>query len=406
MDVFNQLASHKIQRAVIKTVDMHTSGEPTRIVVSGYPKLNGNTLLEKRRDASDRLDNIRKQLMLEPRGHDGMYGAILVQETELTKCGEADIGVLFCHNEGYSTMCGHATIALGRFLIDTHDEAVFPKRHSLPYSTKKHITELRIHAPCGVVHVSVPTTPDGNRADGTKPVSFISVPSFVSKRNFTVSINSKSHSTWGTFKEHNESDSHASTRIPIQVAFGGAFYIIVSVQDLGFDHLDEAHLPEFQQAAQAIAYQARSADLTILDGTLFHHPKEEDVSFLYGVIFVEDHRNGTTNTSSNLNSRSETGLCFFAGDQIDRSPTGSGVCARVALAVSDGAGTLGMNEWCTYHSLWSRKSEGDGFRGRAVERFEDGSVLVEVQGRAFYTGCSSFVAPETVDVLGKGFSLT
>ncbi|KAF9263860.1 Diaminopimelate epimerase-like protein [Marasmius fiardii PR-910] len=389
MDVFNKLAGSE---KIIKCVDMHTSGEPTRIVVSGYPKLVGNTLLEKRRYASEKLDFVREQLMLEPRGHDGMYGAILVQETELTKRGEADIGVLFCHNEGYSTMCGHATIALGRFLIDTHDENVIPKRNSLRFSAEKRQINLRLHAPCGVVRVTVPTTPDGEQADGTRPVRFISVPSFASRRNIAASIHPDNIWTSPRTLKHTP---EGRISIPIDVAFGGAFYIIVSVQNLGFDGLDQSHLPAFLRAARALADQVRSDDRMVFNKELFH-AKEEDVEFLYGVIIVEQ-----------LDARTETGLCFFAGDQIDRSPTGSGVCARVALAVEEGR--LEMNEWFTYHSIWSRKSESegasDGFRGRAIERFDDGSVLVEVEGRGFYTGCSSFVAPEPADVLGRGFSL-
>src|SRR6187402_2556894 len=118
------------QSTMIHCVEMHTTGEPTRIIYKGFPELRGS-LLEQRAEAKASHDNIRAQLILEPRGHWDMYGAVLRQQTELVASGEAHIGVLFMHNDGFSTMCGHATIALGRFLIDTHDLSVFPKRNEL-----------------------------------------------------------------------------------------------------------------------------------------------------------------------------------------------------------------------------------------------------------------------------------
>ena len=98
----------------IKTTEMHTGGEPLRIVESGYPAIKGGTILEKRRYVKDHLDHLRQFLMFEPRGHHDMYGALLVEPD----IEEADLAVLFMHNEGYSTMCGHAVIALGRYAVD------------------------------------------------------------------------------------------------------------------------------------------------------------------------------------------------------------------------------------------------------------------------------------------------
>ena len=99
---------------VITTTEMHTGGEPLRIIESGYPDIPGKTILDKRRYVREHLDYMRKMLMFEPRGHFDMYGALMVTP-DLT---EADLAVLFLHNEGYSTMCGHAVIALGRYAIE------------------------------------------------------------------------------------------------------------------------------------------------------------------------------------------------------------------------------------------------------------------------------------------------
>ncbi len=93
---------------------MHTGGEPVRIVRSGYPPVVGTTILEKRRYAREHLDHLRRFLMFEPRGHADMYGALLVEPS----LPEADLAVFFMHNAGYSTMCGHAVIALGRYAVD------------------------------------------------------------------------------------------------------------------------------------------------------------------------------------------------------------------------------------------------------------------------------------------------
>lgn len=161
-----------IDRSNIKTVDMHTTGEPTRIVYAGYPVF-GETLLEQRAEAKSRYNHVWKSLMLEPRGHRDMHGAILRQDTELTATGEAHIGVLFITNEGYSTMCGHATIALGQYLVDLHDASIFLRRDELDFDSISHTVELRLHAPCGLVKVTIPTNSDGSRADSSRPVAFL-----------------------------------------------------------------------------------------------------------------------------------------------------------------------------------------------------------------------------------------
>ncbi|KAJ7846152.1 proline racemase [Mycena leptocephala] len=344
MDVFETLLEQNPATRTIKVVDMHTSGEPTRIVVNGYPHLEGDTLLEKRRCARDKHDDIRQRLMREPRGHAEMYGAILIAETELTKRGEADIGVLFCHNEGYSTMCGHATIALGRFLVDTHDLSIFPRRNMLKHDEVTGLTSLRLHAPCGVVHLSVYT--DDGHSDPTRPVSFLGVPSFVTARDLEVEIPPSVQ--WKRLRDSGRRS------VKVDIAYGGAFYALVSAVELGFPNgvraRDDATLAEFDEATAALKkflYPRKE---------LYTHPTEPDLEYLYSVMVVEPTPKG------------EIGLCFFADQQIDRSPTGSCVMARVALA-----------------------------------KGPDG-VIVKVEGRAFYTGAASFVVEEH-DMMPNGFTI-
>ena len=143
----------------LSVVDMHTGGEPLRVVLSGYPEVKGDSVLAKRRYVREHLDHLRRALMYEPRGHYDMYGALIVD----SEMPEADLGVLFLHNEGYSTMCGHAVIALGRLAID----------YKLVKEAKSPETQVNIHCPCGLVKAFVEYS-DGK----TGGVRFLSVPAF------------------------------------------------------------------------------------------------------------------------------------------------------------------------------------------------------------------------------------
>lgn len=143
----------------LSVVDMHTGGEPLRVILSGYPEVKGDSVLSKRRYVREHLDHLRRALMYEPRGHYDMYGALIV-DSELP---EADLGVLFMHNEGYSTMCGHAVIALGRFAVD----------YKLVKEPKSPETQVNIHCPCGLVKAFVEYS--GGKTGG---VRFLSVPAF------------------------------------------------------------------------------------------------------------------------------------------------------------------------------------------------------------------------------------
>lgn len=159
-----------------------------------------------------------------------MYGAILRPQTELVDSGEAHIGVLFMHNEGFSTMCGHATIALGRFLVDTCDEAVFPRRGEVVVDPVEGVARVKVHAPCGVVGVDVPTATmeDGKRfcSDPERPVAFISSPAFASGVDVDVHIPEE--------KRWPELELAGRKSVVVDACFGGTFYAVISAQELGF----------------------------------------------------------------------------------------------------------------------------------------------------------------------------
>ena len=386
----------------ITTIDMHTSGEPTRIVVSGFPTLDGDTLLSQRADAKSHHDHIRRRLMLEPRGHYDMYGAVLRPDTECVRAGQAHIGVLFTHNQGFSTMCGHATIALGRFLVDTHDKSVFPRRDDLVHDPVRAVTLLKLHAPCGVVDVCVPTQPDGRTADSERAVSFVSTPAFASGVQVAVPIP----------VEHRwpELTAQGRTSVTLDVSFGGTFYAIVSAHELGFS----AGLARGRMDLDAISRCVKTLKAYLVKDEAFRpyitHPTTEDYSFLYSVMVVDD-QVGLVPAGSD---GAETGLCFFADHQIDRSPTGSCVVARMALAYAKGVRKPGQR-W-TYHSVVSNAFAGDGgFTASIVDEVDvpggaQGQVVargvrVRVEGRAFYTGSSTFVAEPGDATAESGFTL-
>lgn len=375
----------------IKTIDMHTTGEPTRIVYSGFPDIPG-TLLEQRALALSQHDHIRRSLIFEPRGHRDMYGAILRPHTELVDQGEAHMGVLFMTHEGYSTMCGHATIAVSRLLVDCTDPNIFPRRHELHFDTTSAAVEVRLHVPCGLVRITVPATGTAAafRADPSRPITYLSVPSFAAGLNLSVPIPPSLR--WPALPA-------ATTSVPVDVTYGGAFYIVVPAPVLGFP-ASLAHPPitalRDATARLKAAFNA-SPDLR----RHLHHPDHPDLAFLYSVFVTEPGRGAVPDGCAGA----ESGLCFFADSQVDRSPTGSGVQARVALAVAKGERAVG-DAWA-YHSVLSNAFGGSGaFVGRAVEEVEVGDrkgVRVEVSGCASYTGVSTFVV-EQGDEIGGGFS--
>jgi trans-L-3-hydroxyproline dehydratase len=380
MDVVEAIDNSK---NAIKCVDMHTTGEPTRIVYSGFPRLEG-TLLEQRETAMAKYDHLRKRMMLEPRGHFDMYGAILVSETELTKSGDAHMGTLFTHNGGFSTMCGHATIAMSRFLVDTHDMSIFPKRNELKLDKSTQTVQLNLHAPCGLVRVTVPATADGQKSDPSRPVSFLSTPAFAAAKGLEIPIPDEIR--WpelGTRKS-----------ITIDLSYGGAFYALIEATELGFKSgLKNIDIDAISSVIKKLKpYLCTQPDVV----AAIEHPEDKRLSFLYSIMVV-DYSVGVISPEA---AGAETGLCYFADSQIDRSPTGSCVTARMALAHSKGNRPLGQ-KWA-YNSLVSNHFGTGAFCAEIVEITKvegpaapsKDAVIVKVEGKGYYTGTVNFILEE------------
>lgn len=333
---------------IVHAVDLHTAGEPVRIVERGYPELSGATILEKRRDALGRFDDFRRMLMLEPRGHGGMYGVIPTAPCH----PDADLAVLFTHQEGYSTMCGHATIAIGRWAVDTGRVAMADGRAT-----------FALEAPCGVVQVEVEAAPDG----GAPLVAFESVESFASHLDQRV-------------------DVPGFGMVGLDIAFGGAYYAILPASRIGLS-LMETPLGDLVAAGVAITEAVR-------DAIAIQHPAEPDLGFLYGTILTDDVPLGDHGGRPSYN------LCIFAEGQIDRSPTGSGVTARIALAAARGDMAVGQQcEICgvSGEGFFGTLARHEGSGGRAASR-------VRVAGRSHYAARSEFIA-EAGDRFADGFDL-
>lgn len=326
----------------IDTVDMHTCGEPLRIITAGLPDIPGETIAAKRKYFAEHYDNIRTRLMYEPRGHADMYGAVL---TGALSEG-ADFGTFFMHNEGYSTMCGHAVIALTRYVI----ESGFVKKEGEE-------PVLEIDVPAGRIKSRAYM-----RNGRVQKVSFVNVPSFLLIRDETVEV-------------------RGIGRVNFDVAYGGAFYVFCDADALGLnlDGSDYFKLIDY----------GRKIKSAVMENFRIDHPFRADLSFLYGTVFTGKPYN-YKNWSRNV--------CIFAEGQVDRSPTGSGLSARAALHYSKGE--ISANERLTIESILGTTMDVE--VKEVLEYGPHQAVSPEVSGMAYYTGRSEFMV-EPDDPLGKGF---
>ena len=328
----------------VLAIDAHTEGEPLRVILGGFPELAGDTILERRRHARERYDSLRTALMWEPRGHADMYGCVVLPpETE-----EADFGVLFTHNEGFSTMCGHGIIGVTRVVLDL---GLFPKIEP--------VTSLGIDTPAGFVRAFAKVS-GGTVTD----VYFHNVASWVVELDASVEV-------------------PEIGRVRYDLAFGGAFYAYVDAGALG--------LSLSPDNAQALIDAGRVIKRAVMDTRPIDHPTDPDLGFLYGTIFV--------GASHDLANHSRN-VCVFADGEVDRSPTGTGVSGR--LAIHHARGELSSGEAITVESII-----GSTFTGRVVEETTFGgrpAIVPEVEGRAYITGRQELLI-DPRDPLGSGFLL-
>jgi proline racemase len=267
----------------ITAVDYHTGGEPFRIVTSGVGQLQGSTILEKRRDALARVDEARRLLVFEPRGHADMYGCFVTEPED----SEADLGVVFFHNAGYSTACGHGTIALVTWALDV---GVVERTEGE--------NRVVVDVPSGRVETWAQVV-DGR----VRSVRFRNVAAFV----------------WAEGLEVGDRT--------VDIAFGGAFYASLE------ERVEPGELPRLIELG-------RDLKRSIEEWQTVVHPLEPELRDVYGVIFWQDE------DESPLTQRNVT---VFADGEVDRSPCGSGTSARLALL--DRSGRLARGDELRHLSI-------------------------------------------------------
>lgn len=329
----------------ISTIDAHAAGEPLRIVTAGVAEPAGSTMLAKRDHARSHLETVRRLLMWEPRGHADMYGCILTEP--VTEDG--DVGALFLHNEGFSTMCGHGIIALVTVGVATgRFDAAGPE------------TVVRIDTPAGRVTATAHV-----EAGVVTHVAFENVPSFVLVSGAVVPV-------------------PGIGDVRCDVAYGGAFYAYVDAEPLGMELSPRS-------VERIVDLGRRIKEAVVGTVEIVHPDGGADLNFLYGTIFVGPAEDPGAHSRN---------VCVFADGEVDRSPTGTGVSGR--LAIHHARGELAEGEPIVVESIL-----GSRFAGRIVGTAEVGgrpAVVPEVSGSAWITGRHEFFV-DPADPLAGGFLL-
>ena len=326
----------------ITTVEMHTGGEPFRIVTSGFPRAPGARIVDRRTWLKQHADHLRRAVILEPRGHADMYAGIL---TDPVTAG-ADFGIIFAHNEGYSDHCGHGTIALATAAV----QLGWIERRSPE-------TRVAIDAPCGFIEAHVAW--DGTRAG---PVRFTNVPSFLLHRDVTV-----------------ETPSFGA--VTGDIAFGGAFYFYTAGAPHGLA-IVEANVERLIRFGAEVKAAANAAYPV-------RHPDIPAINHIYGTIVDGPPRHPGSSPAN---------CCVFADREVDRSPTGSGTAGRVAQLYARGQLREG-------ETLVNESIIGSVFTGRIMGHAMVGphdAVIPEIAGDAHLVGFATWVI-DPCDPLVHGF---
>lgn len=324
-------------------VDSHTAGMPTRVVIGGGPKILGETILRKRDYFKENMDHVRRMLNQEPRGHKDMFVAYLVPPST----DEADVGVLFMTAGGYGNMCGHATIGVVTTLVEMGMVTV-----------KEPITEVNLDTPVGLIRTKANVT-DGS----VNSVTFQNVPSFLVEER--------------------------SIRVPelgdieVDVAFGGNFYLFVSEEQIGVK-VEQKNIEELLKKGRAVISAAEKQ-------VKVHHPTNSSIRTSIGAVMIY---------GSAVNQIADGKNILVYGRGFDRSPCGTGTCARMALLYAKGK--LKLNEEFIYESII-----GSLFKGQLIQETKVGeytAVIPEITGSAYITGINNIIATAN-DPYKNGFDI-
>lgn len=326
---------------VFKVIDSHTMGEPTRVIYEGFPPLPGKTMMEKKRYLEKNYDHYRTALMLEPRGHRDMFGALLTTPVN----PEADLGVIFMDSGGYLNMCGHGSIGSATVAVETGLVKV-----TEPY------TEVVLDAPAGIIRARVCVV-DGK----AKEVSILNVPAFLYQENVKLEL-----------EEYG--------KVEFDIAFGGSFFALVDSEKVGLqietENLDR--LIDFGMRLRECINKTIEIRHPYLDIT------RVDLVEIYGP---------PKNPKANKKN-----VVIFGDAQADRSPCGTGTSAKVASLYSKGE--LELNQEFVYESI-----TGSLFRSKAIKETTVGgrkAIIPQITGSAYITGFNEWIVDDH-DPLAYGF---
>ena len=328
----------------IHAVDSHTMGEPTRVVVGGVPQIPGNTMPEKKKYLEDHLDYLRTAIMLEPRGHNDMFGSIVT-----TACNpEADFGIIFMDGGGYLNMCGHGSIGAATIAVET---GIVPM--------KEPVTEVNMEAPAGLIRAKVEV-----KNEKVQSVSIVNVPAFL-------------------YKADQQIDLPGYGKITFDISFGGSFFAIVPAKQLNIKLL-----PENADKLKVLGIQIRDI---INKEIKIQHPVLEHIKTVDLVEFFDE----TDNPKANLRN-----VVVFGQGQVDRSPCGTGTSAK--LATLHAKGKLKQGEKFVYESIASTLFTGEIVGTTKVGDYD--AVIPQITGSAYITGFCQYVIDED-DPVKHGFRL-
>jgi len=328
----------------IHAIDSHTMGESTRIIISGMPIIPGKTMAEKKEYLEKNLDYLRTAVMHEPRGHKDMFGSIITSTTS----PEADLGIIFMDGGGYLNMCGHgsigaATVAVETGMVEVHEP----------------ITNIVLEAPAGLVKAQVKV--EHGKA---KEVSVVNVPSFLYKRDLQVEVPDIG-------------------KVTFDISFGGSFFALVKDSEL--------KVQIEPKNANIISERAMKLRDIINKEIKVQHPTQPHIKTVDLVEVYGDPKSQDANYQN---------VVIFGSGQVDRSPCGTGTCAKMAALYAKGE--LKINEVFVYESIINTK-----FKGRVLEETLVGefkAIIPEITGSAFITGFNHFVIDED-DPVKYGFVL-
>jgi proline racemase len=332
----------------VSVVDYHTAGEPFRIVVDGLPDIPGATVPDRRTFAlgSAEVDAVRQLLVNEPRGHADMYGGFVVPGND----SDSDFGVLFWHKDGYSTACGHGTIALGVWAVETGRVT----------ASADGDTSVVIDVPSGRVVARVTCS-----GGVVQRVAFRNVPSYVVTQSAIV------ETSRGT--------------VEAGISFGGAYYASVAASSVGLE-VTPKHYADLITIGREIKW-------TLNDTPWARHPTDRRLDGIYGTILYDD-------LGQTPDGPHQRNVAIFADGEVDRSPCGSGTSARLALLHAEGR--LSPGQFLHHNSIVNTT-----FLGRVVSEVivdDQPAVITEVEGNAYRTGTATFTL-DPHDPVGTGFTL-